>query len=751
MNVPKSSDTSKITRNAFLKTAGLLPLLAHPARIAGASQGPSAEQLRSEAGASFRNGAFELHLSAHRGLRVTLKHLPSGLLLADGAYSYSFGEPTFERVGVEQEGKTRVVRLAGRVSGSIQVEQEFRIPADSPWMQEQLRLTNRASHAISLPNARCGFVLPVKLQDGQATGPLGSYQFTAVPFRREPSGNRSQYADYTIGDVLTKLRRSNLRADNPLRRRGEIVNSGAWTTGLIQQDYPQYASEGWLLRGKNDGFLISKYSQLGMEFAVLDHLLLEDGMLGLRWGGLAIFEGDPEAGARLAPGASHQFGATRITAYQGGLEDGFYAFRSEMDARGQGCPKGFDPPAHWNEIYDNKLWWLPDNGQDNAENRTKYYRLEDMKEEAAKAHAIGCEALYLDPGWDTSFASKIWDTKRLGDLRNFVKMLREQYDLSLSLHTPLSGWCNPTSYDRSIDRLGPDGQRIEKSLCGASQQYVEESAKRFLALAAGGTAYFMFDGTRFNGECWDPGHGHAVPSTREEHVQATNLLARLIHEKYPNVLIEMHDQILGGTTLRYVPVYYGYGMPPPGVGGPQVPGFDCVWAFELMWDPMKDLVGGQSIALYYYNLAYSLPLYIHIDLRKDNQHALMLWWNISTCRYLGLGGTHEDPATRKKQKDAMTAYRRLKKFFASGRFYGIDEQTHVHVHPEEPGAVINCFNLEEGAVSRTIEFDPKRFGLDADKTYQVQGATVKRDQSRYVMTVRIPGYGHTLVELFKQV
>ena len=50
-----------------------------------------------------------------------------------------------------------------------------------------------------------------------------------------------------------------------------------------------------------------------------------------------------------------------------------------------GCPEGFNPPVHWNELYDNKLWWLPGDEQNNPEMRKKYYTLESMKEEAAKA------------------------------------------------------------------------------------------------------------------------------------------------------------------------------------------------------------------------------------------------------------------------------------------------------------------------------------------------------------------------------
>ena len=101
--------------------------------------------------------------------------------------------------------------------------------------------------------------------------------------------------------------------------------------------------------------------------------------------------------------------------------------------------------------------------------------------------------------------------------------------------------------------MNRDGSRIEKSLCGASVQYVEETRSRLEALARDGAKFFMFDGTMHNGECWDPEHGHRVPSGREEHVEATDRLARLIHTKYPDVLIEMHDMLCGGNPWRLTP------------------------------------------------------------------------------------------------------------------------------------------------------------------------------------------------------
>jgi len=72
---------------------------------------------------------------------------------------------------------------------------------------------------------------------------------------------------------------------------------------------------------------------------------------------------------------------------------------------------------------------------------------------------------------------------------------------------------------------------------------------------------------------------------------------------------------------------------------------------------------------------------------------------------------------------------------------------HVHVHPREPAAVINCFNLEDRAVSRRIEFDPCKLGLDAMVPYQITGATAQREERRYIIDVAVPSYGHSLIEV----
>jgi hypothetical protein len=162
---------------------------------------------------------------------------------------------------------------------------------------------------------------------------------------------------------------------------------------------------------------------------------------------------------------------------------------------------------------------------------------------------------------------------------------------------------------------------------------------------------------------------------------------------------------------------------------------------------MENLIVGNSVCLYYFNLAYSIPLYLHIDLRTDNADALMFWWNASTCRHLGIGGTHKDPATRDAQKQAMATYLRLKSHFTAGVFYGIDEMTHVHRHPSAATAVINCFNVDPSPVTRQIAFDPVRFGLPGNGNYRFTGAEFALAGETYSGSVSIPALGHRLIEV----
>jgi len=322
-----------MTRKSFLETLGVLPAAAsvRPAATGGKTTG-----LR-----------FELAVHPARGLETKLLHEESGLVLASGAYSYSFGTPRFDQPMKGREGGELIVE--GSTESGIQVRQHYRKPPASKWLEEQITIANRTSHPLALPRGRAGFILPLTIEGSSVTGPLQDFKFTAVPYRREPRGDRKQYADYTLAQVLTEPRYSGLRPNvrgNPAgSRAGDCVTSRFHSTMMISQEYPDYASEGWVLTDGRIGFLITKYSQKGMEWSLLDRVPLDDDHVGLRWGGFGIFEGDPESGAWIASGAEHRFGVTRITAFEGGITEGFYAFRAEMESRGHACPKGFNPPG----------------------------------------------------------------------------------------------------------------------------------------------------------------------------------------------------------------------------------------------------------------------------------------------------------------------------------------------------------------------------------------------------------------------
>jgi len=706
----------QFSRKGFIQTLTLgggsllAPGLVRQAQAATSSAGKSS--------ATLKNNVFSLELRrGEKGLRAHVVHLPSKTVLADGPYVYDFGPLALAVVSSDDSSVT----VKGTTDTGLELVHIFRLPAGQEWLEEEISIKNATAQQMS-GTFRCGFVLPVK------PGTLKDYVFTAVPFRREPRDGSHRYQDFSLADILTQKRRSSLREDSSPARL-----------------YQDYFSEGWAATDGNNGFLVTKYNQTAREFSVLDRVPAPGGLTGLRWGGAGSDPQSCEGFTDIPAGGTHSFGASRLTAFQGGLTEGFYAFRREMDSRGMGVPANYNPPVHWNELYDNKLWWLPNNGQDNVENRKQYYTRDLILREAAKAKAIGCEALYCDPGWDTNFASKIWDESRMGKLTDFVATLANDYGLKLSLHTPLSGWCNPSSYPPECFRMNKDGHR-NGALCGASRQYVDETVKRLNVLGDAGVSYFMFDGTGWNGNdpCWDPSHGHPLPLTCSAHVDATNLIACKVHEKHPQISIEMHDQVMGGAPYRYVPLYYGYGKNV--LGTSPASGFDTVWAFEMMWEPMSNLRSGQTILLYYYNLAYTLPLYLHIDLRGDNANAVVFWWNASTIRYLGIGGTHADAAVNTAHAAAMKDYMRLKPFFTAGQIYGIAESVHVHRHPTENAAVMNIFNV--GAeLPPKIVFEPAKFGLKADKSYKFSVGNFTKEGGAYVSTTLPPDMGHTLVEV----
>lgn len=117
---------TKITRKKFLHDAALLcagGISAAPALTAANSGG--AAVVSDPVSAS--NAAFRLDVTAGKRLRVRLADAGSALVLADGDYSYSFGNVAFGEAAVIQLSE---VILESRLSSphGIEVVHQFVLP-----------------------------------------------------------------------------------------------------------------------------------------------------------------------------------------------------------------------------------------------------------------------------------------------------------------------------------------------------------------------------------------------------------------------------------------------------------------------------------------------------------------------------------------------------------------------------------------------------------------------------------------------
>jgi hypothetical protein len=682
-----------------------------------------------------------------------------GLVVADQPYCYALEVPAGARrfacrglVGVTLRqvghgGGGQSVVLEGRLDfgeggpTDIYLRHRLTLPDDAPWLEEQITLQHRfGRHTHQLENLRFGLrkLLFDRARYAWSDG-ADRFRLVPVPYRRR-AGHRldRRTADYAAADLF------------PL----------SWEA---QHQLPGHGSEGWVWGDGERGILVAKYNREAIEFGLFDgELFLPAGNdrrsvmdavashqhtpvhVCARFAGAGLYRGDPEAAAALGPEGEIAFGVTRLVAFRGDWQEGYRAYAAHLRALGHVVPPGFDPPLHWNELY-NLGWRLGDN----APLQTR----EQLEVEAAIAADIGAQALYLDPTWDVGEGSSVWDSARLGPQGEFARTLRERHDLGLSLHLMMHTTVldeDPAIYLRDGDGRTapfhlPDDLYPNARVCCASAAWKELKTRRLLDLAEAGATFFMFDFLNYNRDiaragvrqpaCRDAGHGHAVPLSRQAHAEGVLEVIRAVKRAYPRVLIEAHDRINGGMQ-DYHPLYFQHGPPDS---------FDENWGFEYMWDPYYDLLSGKALSLYEYNLACDIPLYLHIHEGRDSATMLAFWWYASTCRHLGIGGV-SDPGTPlyAALKAAVARYRRLKRFFSAGAFVGLDPLTHLHVL--DGGAVAVLFNLSGEPERRAVRLDLPRLGLGALE--RVRGAQVERDSATsVVLLVEIPPLSPALVEL----
>jgi len=613
-----------------------------------------------------------------------------GVAYADEAYSYSMEIRTADQVAPSRGLTYRSHQVNDRgiegtevvLEGSLEfdeggprdifVRQRFRIPRNEPFFEEQITILNKGAVRLDVSDISFGFRKKTfDRQESKWADEFEDFRLVPVPHRRR-FGHRvdRKLSEYELRDLLP----------------------GTWEDSTIVpggHPLPDHGSEGWVWTDGERGLLVVKYLRDQIEFSILKGEIVQSNPC-VRFGGVGLWREDPEFAHQILPHSDLEFGVTRYELIQGGWKEGYYAFRDYMSSLGHTFPEDYDPPVHWNELY-NLGWSLGDG--------SSRYTLDQTYREAEIAAEMGCESLYLDPGWDTLEGSTIWDEQRLGiTLPSFVKEIRERYGLGVSLHLMMH--TNSKQEYEGMYRRDAEGRLVTvwdgAKVCTQSK-WKEEKARRLLALAKAGVGFLMFDFLEQTPSCYDRSHGHEVPLTRQGHAEGILELIQSVKKSSPQIYIEAHDRITAGFQ-DYHPSYFQHGAPHS---------FDENWGFEYMWDSYLDLISGKAISLYEYNLAYEIPLYLHINIGKetglqggetpvgpDSPNMLAFWWYASTVRHLGIGGVNDPDSTLYKAlKKAMKEYMSLQDFFKRGKFYGIDEYTHVHTLPERNQAVISLFNL----------------------------------------------------------
>jgi hypothetical protein len=593
---------------------------------------------------------------------------------------------------IRKDGNDTLI-IEGQFEGiDISLSQKFILRNDSQWLDEYITIINNSEKKIKLGLVNLGFKKALFRQNSGWNDQLDEYTLTSIPTRRYYRyGDDRKKEFYTANDLVFK----------------------AWVD--VSVEMPGFCDEGWLWGNSRGGLLTCNYNPSQMEYSRFFRLGIELPGRGVEdvyivFGGVKLYEGNPEAVTNLNPHESYSFGVSRYAVYDGDYKNGYYLYRSHLEEKGHKLKDDYDPPVHWNELYN--LGWASEKTGFFVEGIDfEVYTLEELYEEAALAKDIGAECLYLDPGWNTALGSAIWNEERFGPLKEFSEIIHKKYGLKLALHLMMNfeGKDAPEEWyliSQKGVKVVADPYINLYSLC-ANEQWVQEKTRRILNLAKEGIDFFMFDFTDLANfmvndlGCFSKEHGHEIPMRRQTHAENIFKVIQNVKREYPSILIEAHDR---GIKPRH-PLYFQHSLPHS---------FDENWGFECMWNPMQDILSGRVLQLFEYNLAYSIPLYLHINENSDNENMLQFWYYASLARHLGIGGLkNKENRKYKALKDAMILYKKLKPFFTQGRFYGIDQNIHLHVDEKNKLGVLTVYNLSSRVQELEIQIDPRKYNFNA--------------------------------------
>ncbi|TXT62385.1 MAG: hypothetical protein BAJALOKI3v1_600006 [Promethearchaeota archaeon] len=616
-----------------------------------------------------------------------------------------------ESRSIEDDDPSSIAIKGNFEKSSLEIKHIFELKKDDNWLYEYITLINKGNKRIRFGLINLGFK---KMMFKQRLGwqeHLDEYCLTAIPSRR--------FYGYGID------RRKNHFTANDL-----LINSWA----AKEYKIPGFCAEAWLWGNTEHGLLICKYNQSDIEFSRFDTLKYPIPGRGANdvsiiFGGAYLCNGDPENIADLKPRQSYTFGVSKYASFKGDYRNGYYLYRKHLDQSGHCFSEEYDPPLHWNELY-NLGWEMEKVGFFVEGEDYERYTLEQLYTEAQIAKDIGAECLYIDPGWNTYLGSEIWDEERYGSLQDFSNRIHQNYGLKLGLHLMMNfGSENEKEYFYLISQRGVrvvSDPYINLYCVCANDKWVNEKTRRILELAKHGIDFFMFDFTDFssflvdNAGCYCKDHGHEIPMRRQTHAEGILKVIQNVKEKFPNILIEAHQR-------GNHPYYYQHGIKNS---------FDENWGFECMWNPLEDLISHKAFQLYEYNIAYNIPLYLHINENSDNENLLQFWWYASVARHLGIGGL-KDRKSKKyiNLKQALILYKKIKSILTRGSFYGIDPLTHLHISEEKDKAVLITTNLNSRLESKLFKLDPAFFDFKIRNVFVFDGKYKKMNKDQYELSL----------------
>ena len=656
-----------------------------------------------------------------------------GTVFADKPYVYSISG----RIGAGEnitaglthrhlDSSSNITRVSGTFDAlNVELQQTLNFLPEG--IEESITLRNLNSEPVVCSDIALGFAVDLAARQ--------DWRLCAIPFRVQLDGSRHDYSGANLQDGAF---------DNAV-----YVEESRPELPLIEEG--RLRSEAWGWWHGQEGLVIIKYNNSDIELSVAAPITCGSECV-LRFGGVgACLYGEPTAGHYLEPGEAFTFGSTHYVHVEGNLESAFRAYRDFLDARGHCFPTDYDPPVNWNELYD--VGWYHSDIEMLKEN----YTLEALHREAAKAKGCGCELLYLDPGWEIAEGTTLWDESRLGSVKDLVEVLDRDYGQQLGFRTILR--CYPDHWPRRyvVQHPGKPKEKLKWrdltfwELCLCDRSFRKQKLERILNIADKGVRFLMVDEMDWRGPCHDSTHGHKHPTTAVDHVRAVYDLCREIRCQCPELIIECHDPVWPWNTSIYVPTYFQQGFGHRGA-------YHENWGFEYMWDCIEDLRSGKALALYYYNLACNIPLYLHITMAADNDSCLFFWWAASTVRHLGIGGMYGHESVNPKDKPPhdphkrVTAYRSqmkryqdLKPYFVRGTFHGIGENIHLHTLPNREGGVLVMFNLPDK--DRVVDAQITQEVLQSNGELDVDGGTAIRGQGALRIRARIPSMSPKVVRL----